>query len=256
MSRKRTLIVFLLAGSFVLAAPVQAESVRPRPEVYGTDGATLSIAGWQRMGALLGPTENRPGDARVARVDIGSGQVSSREAALQAVFDAGATKLVRHTGFHEVKALPRVDSNRGWLIAGTAVRDGVPHRFLALVGRYASTDRYYVSSFQAPVATYKSWGGPAFFLRIAGKSVPEVLTPELFTKLTNTTPEQDVRVSDMVITQSIHVLFAQMSATMANVAALQGLSADIATRTDCMMTHGCVPGTDNQGRTIMTFPND
>lgn len=247
---------FLLAISITLVTPALAQLAPPRPEVTGTNSVTLRITGWQHIGAFLGPIENRPGDARVARVDIGSGQVSSLQEALQAVLDTNATKLRRHTGFHEVKALPRIDSNRGWLIGGTAVRDGVPQRFMALVGRYGTSDRYYVSSFQAPEHIYKAWGGPAFFLRIAGKSVPEVLTPDLFAKLTTTTPEQDVRVGDMVITQSINVLFAQMSATMGNIAAMQRLGADIATRTDCVMTTGCVPGTDNQGRTIMTFPKD
>lgn len=192
----------------------------------------------------------------MARVDIAGGQVSSLDQALAAVFEASGTTPGSHTGFHEIRALPRIDGNPGWLIAGTARRGGVPHRFLALVGTYAGTNSYYVSLFQAPVAIYEAWGGPTFFLRVAGKSVPEILTPALVAKVRKTTPAQDVQIADMVVTQSVNVLLAQMQATVGIVASMQGLGRDIATRTDCIMTSGCVPGTDNQGRTIMTFPND
>lgn len=243
-------------------SPLQAQAatearVPPRPTVTTGEGAAkLKISSWTNMGHFLGPVGDRPGDARVANVDIAANDVSSLEGALKAVFEHSGTTLGENTGFHEIKALPRFDGNRGWLMGGTATRSGVRHRFLALVGQYSDSGAYTVSLFQAPVAVYLAWGGPTFLVETAGKSMPEVLTPDFIARVRNTTPEQDVKIADMIVTHSVGALEARMVEHMGVMSAMQGLSADITARTNCIMTTGCVPGTDNQGRTIMTFPNN
>ena len=131
-------------------------------------------------------------------------------------------------------------------LADTATRDGERHHFIALVGRYTERGTYYLSSFQAPEAIYAAWGRPTFFVQVAGKIIQEVVTPELIASVTVTTPEQDIQIADMIITQSINVLFVPMTFTMGNISSMQGLSAGIATRTECILTTGCVPGRDNQ----------
>ncbi len=237
-------------------APVGKGRVTPRPEFERDDNGRSLIAGWTTDGAIQRPADDYPGAPRVITADLPPGSVSSRQKALEAVFDAIETKPGRMTGFHEVKALPSIDGADGWLVAGRASRDGVAQRFIALVGTYPGSGQYYTSVFQAPEDVYAAWGGPAFFVQAAGKSVEEILTPELIASVTKTTAEQDIQIADMIITQSVSMLFAQMTSTMGIVSSMQGLSADIATRTDCIMTEGCVPGIDTQGRTIMTFPND